>query len=298
MESSDYYPGKFFTIIGLNLSLFIFLFFAGCEKFDNPEMIPAYITIEKISLVDNPDITEGTLSNKIVDAWVYVDDQLIGAFEMPCTIPVLSHGMHKIDVKAGVYLNGVASTRVNYPFYSTYSIEKELVPDSIISISPVVWYEKACVIPWLEDFEIGGVTVESSPLSDTAIFKTNDPDDLFEGNYSGKVVLTTDHPYFLNYTIDEFVLPQAGSNIFLEINYKTSTNLLIGVYANAPTQVKALEVAGVFPTEIWKKVYINLTTVVSRETSATSFKLFFSAHLPEGQNEAIVLLDNIKLIHY
>jgi hypothetical protein len=298
MESSGYFSGKLFLTIVLNLSLFILLLFTGCEKLDNPETIPSYITIEKISLVDNPDITEGTLSNKIVDAWVYVDDQLIGAFEMPCTIPVLAHGMHKIDVKAGVYLNGVVSTRVNYPFYATYSVERELVQDSIIRLNPVVWYEKDCVIPWLENFEIGGVTIESSPISDTAIFKTNDPSDVFEGNYSGKVVLTADHPYFLNYTIDEFVLPQAGSNVFLEINYKTSVNLLIGVYANAPTEVKALEVAGVFPTEEWKKVYINLTTVVSRESSATTFKLFFSAQLPDGQNEATVLLDNIKLIHY
>ena len=80
-----------------DLKIFFFLLFFttllfSCNKFDGDQTIPAYIHIEKITLADNPIISEGSLSNRITDAWVYVDDELIGAFELPATFPVLKKG--------------------------------------------------------------------------------------------------------------------------------------------------------------------------------------------------------------
>jgi len=51
----------------------------------NPaEPIPSYIHIDKIDLTTDYS-SQGTSSNKITDAWIYVDNELIGAFEMPVT---------------------------------------------------------------------------------------------------------------------------------------------------------------------------------------------------------------------
>ena len=50
-------------------------------------------------------------------------------------------------------------------------------------------------------------------------------------------------------------------------------------------------------TNTWKKVYINLSPVVSREYDADSFFFFFRMELPEGMSEAKAFIDNIKLIH-
>jgi len=45
----------------------------SCNK---EEPIPAYIHIDKIDLKTNYSI-QGSNSHKIIDAWIYVDDQLL-----------------------------------------------------------------------------------------------------------------------------------------------------------------------------------------------------------------------------
>ena len=58
----------------------IVLLFHSCEIINPEEDIPSYIYVEEIKFTStNPD--QGSSSNKILDAWVYVDDELIGAFD-------------------------------------------------------------------------------------------------------------------------------------------------------------------------------------------------------------------------
>lgn len=273
------------------------LWLYACELFDKPEKIPSFIYIESISLEENTAINAGSLSSKIVDAWVFIDDQLIGAFELPATIPVLMEGEHKIAVYAGIYLNGVRTTRVYYPFYAEWKSDLVLVPDSIITIKPVVRYLEGIKLPFHENFELGGVLLEDANESLAELVKTNDPGDVFEGNYSGKIILTEDDTLYLGVSIQAYQLPTAGGHVFLEMNYKSESDIIIGVYAQKATQILQLEVAGVLPKEDWNKIYINLSPTVFRHTDAYDFKLFIGSVLPKGKTEATILIDNLKLIH-
>ena len=45
-----------------------------------------------------------------------MDDQLIGAFELPATVPILQNGKHRVSMYAGVIYNGISGTRGNYLF--------------------------------------------------------------------------------------------------------------------------------------------------------------------------------------
>src|SRR3989337_3990814 len=85
----------------------------ACNK---EEPIPSYIHIDAINLSTNYTI-EGSSSNKILNAWIYIDDQSVGAFELPCTVPVLAVGSHEIKIQAGIKENGIDATRIYYPFY-------------------------------------------------------------------------------------------------------------------------------------------------------------------------------------
>ena len=78
------------------LSVFCVAIFSSCEIYNPAEPIPAYIHIDKITLAKNysgfPNSStgdEGSLSNKITDAWVYIDEQLIGCFVSSILIPLL-----------------------------------------------------------------------------------------------------------------------------------------------------------------------------------------------------------------
>ncbi|MFO7722995.1 MAG: PEGA domain-containing protein [Bacteroidales bacterium] len=270
----------------------------GCELLDRPEQIPAFVHIPEITLIDNSAVNAGSLSSKIVDAWVYIDDQLIGAFELPCTFPVLMEGEHRITVYAGIYMNGVKTTRVYYPFYTGFEKNITLVPDSIITVQPVVAYSSVVKLPFHENFELGGVMLEDGTKSLTSLFKTSDSAEVFEGNFSGKVVLNDTDSVFQAVSIQSYQLPTAGGNVFVELNYKSEADIIIGIYAIKASQIIAHEVAGVLPKNEWNKIYINLTPAVFRENDALSFKIFFGSLLPSGKSEATVLIDNIKLLHF
>ncbi|NTV84545.1 MAG: hypothetical protein HGA23_09650, partial [Bacteroidales bacterium] len=72
----------------------VILMISGCDKFEGGQTVPSYLKIDSIGFVTDNDL-QGTNSQKITDVWVYVDDDLIGGFEMPATIPVLAEGIHK-----------------------------------------------------------------------------------------------------------------------------------------------------------------------------------------------------------
>lgn len=285
-------PQPFLLLMGL------FLMWSSCELIDRPEQIPSYIHIDSIQLIDNPLVEEGTLSSNIVDAWIYIDDKLIGAFELPCTVPVLLEGNQKIKVYAGIYLNGVKTTRVYYPFFSVWETETTLVPDSVIRLKPVITYDPNIKLPMHETFELGGVVLEEDLKSQTNLIKTNILEEVFEGNSAGKVVLNDTDSVWMGVSIQAFQLPTAGGNVFVEMNYKSEAPIVVGVYAIKTSQILTLEVAGALPKSTWGKIYINLTPVVFRHNDALEFKIFFGSFLPSDKTEATVLIDNIKLIHF
>ncbi len=287
---------KFLAINLFCITLTILI--TGCELFDKPETIPSFIHIDSIHLEKNPLINEGSLSRKIVDAWIYVDGNLIGAFELPCTVPVLKEGQCEVTVYAGIYMNGVRTTRVYYPFFTDWKKEITLYPDSIVKLQPVVQYSDDIKMPFHEDFELGGVLFEEGIKSVTSMQKTSDPNEIFEGNYSGKIVLNDTDSVYLGVTIMGYELPTAGGMVFLELNYRSDADIIIGIYAVKVSQILQHEVAGILPKKDWGKIYINLSPAVFRENDALHFKIFLGSYLPEGKHEATILLDNLKLIHF
>ena len=60
----------------------------SCDSIDIFDERPAYLQIDSFVLADNPNADEGSLNHNIVDAWVFIDDEMIGVFELPATIPI------------------------------------------------------------------------------------------------------------------------------------------------------------------------------------------------------------------
>jgi len=151
------------------------LMLASCDKFEGDQEVPAYIQIDSIGCTTEYDV-EGTASHNIVDAWVWVDDQLIGAFELPAMVPVLMQGSHEVVVRAGIKNNGISNTRVPYPFYSSILRENfMLAPDSISVLNASVGYFDNTVFAWMEDFESPIISIEET-LSGGFIFIFKNPE--------------------------------------------------------------------------------------------------------------------------
>lgn len=296
---------KFFTLkVFLLFSLLILsLSLISCEK-GKVEDIPAFIRIDsiKLSILDG----QGTASQKITDAWLYIDDELIGAFELrdSLTVPILKAGRHILKVYPGIKMNGIAATRVPYNFYSPFTREVNLVRDSILDIGiPTVKYASNTLFAWMEDFEHESVSIDSTSRSFIKIRRTSDPQLIFNqpgesNHFSGLVIVPSDTVIFECVSHEEYVLPKNGKEIFLELNYKTNNAVTIGLFVNTALQTIQEPLLVLNRTSEWKKIYINLTSAVIMHQDAGSFRIFLGVVKDPDVAEARLLLDNIKLVHF
>jgi len=274
----------------------------GCEKKDDASLVPSYLYIEKIGL--NTQYEQGTASHRITDAWIYVDETLIGAFELPATVPILMEGLQKVTIRPGIKLNGISNTRAIYPYFTPIIKDIALVRDSVIQLTDTLTsYRQGVSFPWLESFELSGMTLDTTAKSTVRLQRTNDPATRFTlagepGEYSGFVHLPADTSVFEAVTNESYDFPAAGSEVFLEMNYKTDNALVVGVfYLSSGMQVQR-PLLILNKSENWNKVYVNLTVPKYDTPNATDFRIFFGAQTDEGSEQAGIYLDNLKLIHF
>jgi len=279
--------------------VFLFtMFLSGCSLFDGKETQPAYISIDQFTVNTDPAV-QGSASSKITDAWIYVDNNLLGTYELPCRIPVLKQGPAEILLGAGIKVNGISGLRSPYVFFKLYSDNAELVPGETSYFSPQVSYFDSLSFPLLANFDdISGNKLESTAFSDTNIYITTSPDKTFEGNGSQIVTLLRDSGYIEFQTVDVYDLPKQGVPVYAELNYKCTHVLSIGIAAYYPlSNTRRQLVINLNPTDTWNKVYLNLTNQVSTEIGAENYRLIFFVEKLKGTEPAEILIDNLKIIH-
>ncbi|GAB5539946.1 MAG: hypothetical protein Salg2KO_20490 [Salibacteraceae bacterium] len=178
---------------------------------------------------------EGSLSHNILDAWVFVDGEMIGVFELPAKIPVLENGTHKLTVGPGILNSTVSSFRENYPFYTAYIDDNfDFVAGETIPLTPVCTYrddDPNYTYVLVEDFETSIVTIDSFAESEVPIEKTTDPALVFEGDGSGEMKLSANTTK-ARFRTPSYAFPSGGKPAFVEINYYSDFSFIIGVLVN------------------------------------------------------------------
>jgi len=289
---------------------------------DKEAEIPSYIYIDHIDL--ETETFEGSNLHKITDIWVTIGTDFIGAFELPCKIPVLKEGEFELSLRAGVILNGISATRTAYsPFDFCQAIDLSdneistitLKRDSITYFNAKTTYDKDITFKIVEGFESAGVQLESIEITkvedkDTIVVsadleKTSNLDLIKEGGYSGVVHLTEDKPNVFLTSSEDIDIPPTGSGSgkynYIELDYTTDVNLEIGLWFNDNQQTKSYW-GGLRSNDEWRKVYLYIVpeqanNSLSTVHSATKYKPYIRASLPEGMTEAYIYIDNFKLIH-
>jgi len=275
-----------------SVAIIIFLV-GGCKQINPPEKIPAYLYIDKIQL--NTSVEEGTNSNAIVDAWVFMNDNLVGVYELPAQVPVLGEGEQNIKIFGGIKNNGIGFTGIRYPFYQPYETRVDLNPKHIDTLHPTVTYYPDLNF-WIEDFEEAGTKLVKDPLSDTSIISINDDGFVFEGNGTGKISMKMSDDFSRITTNEDFDFPSNPRNTFLEINYKGNHDMNIGVTGISQGASVSNYVLTVRSSDTWKKIYVDLTETLSRMSSSTDFEIYFDI-INTNQNQIEFFLDNIKVIY-
>ncbi len=266
------------------------------------EPIPAYIHISEADLsTDYP--TQGTNSEKITDVWMFVNDQQIGVFELPVSVPILTTGETKISLQAGIFGNGQSHNRLRYPFYAFWNREIDLQSEEIDTIRPTFQYDNSLTeFVLLNDFESSDnfENKQSEPEFAQAFINTN-AEEVFEGNRSACVVMTPDQPYFQYGSISPYKIPGGDDQTFVEVNYNIEQPCLVYVQSIGGLSNSLFEVIlNLLPTDGWNKIYIDLSRYfpVSEETDGIQFGFLgeLSDSLINANQSAQFCFDNIKLL--
>ncbi|MDD3860789.1 MAG: hypothetical protein PHW83_11365 [Bacteroidales bacterium] len=241
---------------------------------------------------------EGTSIHNISDCWLYVNNKLIGVFEVPFKVPVLESGFHSIQIEPGIKNSGSDSHRVIYPMMYGYYISDTLVEGEVLNIVPEFSY-RPVVFDLIEDFEDIGIAFEVSPESDTTIA-------LISGSHAqqGKsmyVALDDEHPNFECRSTSFYEIEKNGF-AFLEISFKCNDTVDFGIFSLEGNGTSISEIRksvyGFKPTDEWKRVYIDLNYHVIN-SQGTQFRLYFTCIRSDDADDekTEIYFDNIKLLY-
>jgi hypothetical protein len=268
----------------------------SCEIINPEEEIPAFVHIDEFSFTTVEG--QGYPVHSLTDAWVFVDEEFIGTYELPATIPILSAGPTNLRIEPGVRVSGLVGQRSVNPFMRKYSGTVALFPDSQVVINPAITYEDWVTFKWMEAFENVGFGISNTSNSEGSVQRISGPD-AFAGN-SLKMSIPSGS-YFMECSSDlAYTLPAAAAPVFLEFTYRNNNSMYIGLISRTLSGVTQTSILVLNPSEQWKHVYVNLTETVSSSTlvGALGHQVFFGFIRDEGvEGEAYAFLDNIKLMH-
>ncbi|TVR79583.1 MAG: hypothetical protein EA412_06255 [Chitinophagaceae bacterium] len=272
----------------LKLSGFIILILASSCTPNSTGNFASYLYLTEADLI-NVSSSQGSASHNITDAWVYADGELVGVFELPAKVPIISEGETTIEISPGIMLNGIASTRIIYPFYDDLVFTLDMEAGKVDTLNMHFEYKSNVQFALIEDFESGNSFSNIDRV-------TGESPNVYEGNASGFVTVDTINFQINSQLIDAVNLPGGGVPVFAEINYKSNARFLVGINTIFQGNEREVFILGISQRENWNKIYVNLTPQTT-QFGQGEYRLIFRTELPAESDEAIIFLDNIKLLH-
>jgi hypothetical protein len=277
------------------------IFLSGCDRETEP--IPSYIRIDSVSVKTLAG--QGNPIHEISALNVYIDEQFIGVYEIPCTLPVLFTGKHKLSIIPSVRINGVVNQHVVHRLLKRADTTIDLMEGKITAAGNIILqYKDNIEFPWVEDFEDGNSELVRlySAKGDTSYITTEafSLNGRYEGNTrcmkvviaaadTAKTVDMASFKYFGN-------LPFMGTDIMLEFDIKTPVPVQVAMIRKNSSGKLYLPYVYLFETGgKWKRFYINLIYELYNQPADTEIQLLISPiKTEEIKTEQIILIDNIR----
>lgn len=293
--------------------------FSSCRDYQNDVRIPSYIHLDHIRVVDTPNATlspdQGFFSSEIdaiqIELWTDGADTTmrLGTYQLPCMIPVLSdNNITKMVIYPFVKQNGIAGTRIYYPYYQPITLtDITIKPDSITNIGTqqiidgkMLWTLDAqyygtppMKVETQEFFEPGSYGL----IFDTLMSRMVSDDNACDGQGYGVVEVPADKSELSFYISEQFEVTDPSKYLYLEIDYWSDVRLAVGMesaYNIGGNNVNQYELT-MFDNEQWTKMYINLGGIWADFNHNPNFRIFFTALNPD-KKDAKVRIDNVKLL--
>ena len=241
-------------------------------------------------------------SHRFPDAWIFVNGQDLGTWELPCRIPILGSDSAQIQIYPGIKMNGSSTSRPRYPFVDPFKTTIHLEPSTVQTFSHLpISYTTNAKFEFIENFNKDYNGIFHTTSSDGANFEhIADPSN--PTNRIGEITLAdtvTEFEVISNEMKFGNVLP---SYVFLEMDYRCDVEdaqIYVGVLVEKTTTTAiTYEPLVVVNTKSqWKKIYINLTQAIARnQTYAKSYRVQITGGRSDD-NDVHYYFDNIKVIY-
>lgn len=303
--------------IPMALALLTLLTISSCKKFTGDVTEPAWLHIDGVDVVpqsENAPSAEPGFYSSLVDAMQLVayfegDDAEtnLGTYQLPCTLPVLRHGTIKyLNIIPCVKQNGVASTRIEYPYLQSQRIEGlRLTRDSVTHIGTLDTSTGRYIVhTHYNTFPRLAVLVEdyfeptsfATHFDSTLTWVKDDPQGACTGQGYGSVHVTSDQSTVYFYIPEEFTVDKT-KYLYLEMDYRA--DMLFEVYltgfVTTSSNASTMSVMRLYANQNWQKIYINLGKAWSQFNYNNPISVSFAALNTEGK-EGDIRIDNIKII--
>ena len=279
------------------------LLLLGCVK-NNPD--PSWLEVTQWTLLSNTGLSgaEGELTHNFSDAWVYIDDEVIGVFEVPFNIPILKSGPCTIKLYPTVRNNGIAATKKIYPFMEVYEVNTELIQKQTITINPVTRYNSMSQFS-IEDFEDPlnlNIMVDQNTSAIKSTPTSNIDLESFNGNFYGLIQLNQTDSSWIASTQNQLFINK-GRDAYLEVDYYNTNSITTGLIYVKPDNTTQNNPNIRLQTQDsstirWKKIYIDLKELIGYAPNGSNFLQSFIATLDEGKSESEIRIDNIKVVYF
>lgn len=282
----------------------LFASFSGCDIINPSQKEPAYLEIDTFSFDNNG---YGIPIQRITDAWVYVNSKYIGTFELPAKripiIPPEDGSAATVWIDAGVYVDGIRTQRVAYPFYSRSTHSTTFIKGQTTKLTPSYKFTPTTVL-LQEDFE--GVTVNVlKGKKSTVPLQIVTNNDNYAENGTQYAIMKAEKD-----SIETFQIIQQGSQVipnykptYLEMSYKCSVPIGVGIWVKS----SSADSVGKYNYGLtlnatqnqWKRVYVYLGDEMYPESysyATGSLFQFVILGKSDGLKEHYIAVDNLRLV--
>ena len=275
-----------------------YLIVQSCNVINPHEQTPTYIQVDSFHFVHNPIANSEITTHQITEVWAYYNNYLIGVFDLPCTIPVITNGdtTGQLELSPGIATDGLNNLLSAYPFYQIDTFDFKPQPGKIIIHEPVTKFYSDVVFKSLSSFSGGGVSA-SFALSGTGV-----PMEIYHDSLMGLVGRSEfTAPIDTNSTdstVDTFSIP-LNEQAYIEFDYKSTVPFYVGLQANLSVSISSTPyfLAGINPSSVWKKFYLSVADF-NAQYQGTSYNFYVKAALPPGEASGTFEIANLQFVTF
>lgn len=264
----------------------------GCNIINPAEELPTYLQIDSFQFQNTRTDNTGGTTHKIRSVFVVYNGKNVGGFDLPARVPVLASGTGELLVFPAVDNSGLFSYQLQYSHYTPFRTTLTATPGKTNSITPKTSYTELSKFYYVEDFENSNdfVTVTGAPVASTTA-----TEEVLDGARSGKFRVDSGGAATTVTTSRKFVYVNTNSEPVLELDYKSTAFMRVGIYAENFTQPNYF--VTLYPSATGNKVYIPLQQAISKLGSgAANFHLAFQVYPADGATSGYVIVDDVKVV--